>query len=216
MNVLVKGKALVVLAAVFVAIATPAAAFAQTYEGTVVEPSGDGKTYSVSFNANDKITLNSVGGTGGQITLNFANSGSGSVVAEKLSTIPAGASSAAPGKVLTYYDVTLSGFTNADLASSTWTFTVAKDWLKQQGLAASDVALYHFGNGQWQALSTAVASETSTGYTLSAAVTSFSPFAVAGTSTTTLANTGAPIAAAIIPGVALVAMGAGMAIRNRR
>lgn len=210
-------KVIAAFVALFVGVLAPTVAFAQTYEGTTVQPEADGKTYNVSFSQNDKVTLNNFG-QDGQLTLNFATSGSGSVVVEKSSTVPAGASSAAPGAVDTYYDVTLSGFTNEAIASSTWTFSVTKDWLTQQSLTASNVALYHFENSAWKKLSTTVASETSTGYTLSAAVTGFSPFAVAGTATSggALANTGAPILAAVIPGVALVAAGAGILIRNRR
>lgn len=215
MNFALKNKGLAAFMALFVGLLAPTAVLASTYDGTTVEPAGDGKTYNVSFAANDKVTLNNVGQEG-QLSLTFVNSGSGSVAVEKTSTVPASASSAAPGSVLTYYDVTLSGFGNDDIASSTWTFNVSKDWLTQQGLSASDIALYHFENSSWTALSTTVASETSTGYTFAAAVTGFSPFAVAGVSTDSLANTGMPLVAAAVPGAALIATGISMAVRYRR
>ena len=121
---------------------------------------------------------------------------------------------AAPGSAVTYYDVTLSGFTNAAVSSATWKFSVANSALSTLGLAAANVRLYHFGT-QWDVLPTQVTSADATNTNFSATVTSFSPFAVAGT--TGLAATGSSyVLIGFVVLATLIAIGAALRFNRSR
>lgn len=167
----------------------PLAASAATYNGTTVAPNADGTTYNVTAAAGDTVTLTNVGGNG-QVAVTFANAVSGTISIVPSSTKPASATSVAPGAVVTYDDVNLSGFSDTDISSVVWKFTVSNATLSSAGLAAANVRLYHY-TGSWNAQPTQVLSADTTNTYFSATATGFSPFAVAGS--TGLATTGSSL-----------------------
>lgn len=176
--------------------------FAQSYNGTTVEPEADGTTYVVTAQAGDAVTLSNVGN--GSVAITFANDVDGSIVVEESQARPADASMDAPGTVNIYYDVTLVGITNADITSSVWSFSVSKDFLSQNDVTASNVFLHHYSNGNWERLTTRQVSETDTTVTFEAEVDSFSPFAV--TAVDGLSNTGSPYLTTAIVAISTIAV----------
>lgn len=187
--------------AVFV---VPASAFASTYNGTTVAPAADGVTYTVSAAPGDVVTLANAGQAGGQLLVTFKNNVNGSIVIKPSTTLPASATSAPSGTVKTYFDVTLNGFSNADVTSSTWTFSTPLSFLNGLGLSTSNVFLEHFNGTSWDRLSTKLVSSDSANNNFTAGVTSFSPFAVV--AVPGLSNTGTSYAVLALGGVGALAV----------
>ncbi len=186
----------------------PVTVFAQSYNGATIEPENDGKTYNVSADVNDQITLNNVGGNGGTLKLGFTGAASGSVVVQQTTTRPADAPVAPGGSVDIYFDVQLTGgLTSNDIGSGTWTFTVDKSFINGiDGAIKDNVFLNHYNGTAWERLVTRQVSETATTYVYEAEVTDFSPFAV--TAVLGLTNTGSPyMMGMIVAVVSLVVVG---------
>ena len=170
----------------------PAVAFANTYDGTVVEPENDGETYNVAATSGDSVTLNNVGDGTGDLEVTFSNGVSGSIQVTQSTTLPAEAPVPPTGTIDIYFDVDLNGLTNDDISGAVWSFSVTKAWLNENDVSAENVFLQHYTNGAWERLTTRVISETDTEVNLEADIDSFSPFAV--TAVAGLSNTGSPFA----------------------
>ena len=185
-------------------LALPAAASASTYNGTTINPEADGQTYVVVANAGDTVTLASACQGTSTISVKFTNNVNGTIKIVKTTTLPSDASSAPSGNIDHYCDVTLTGFSDSDLASAVWSFTVAKSFLSNLGLSASNVSLKHYVNSSWTTLSTQETSSDSTNYTFSSTTSGFSPFAVV--ADPGLSNTGFPYAVSAVAGVSVLAV----------
>jgi PGF-pre-PGF domain-containing protein len=211
-----KNKVIALALGVLVTLVPSASALAVGYNGTVVSPQGDGITYTIVANSGDTLTLNNVGGqTNGQLAITFKNNVNGTIVIKPSAGLPTSASSAPSGTVATYYDVTLNGFSNADVTSSTWSFSTTKTFISNLGLTASNVFLVHYNGSSWDRLSTKQLSSDATNYNFSASVTSFSPFAIV--AVPGLTNTGTPYLLLVGGGIAaLVVIGGAYLLTRKR
>lgn len=192
-------------------VAAPAYA---TYNGTVVNPEADGKTFKVAASAGDEVTLAGLPAGAGSIKLKFKNGASGVVVVNISTERPADATVAAEGNVNVYFDVDLEGLSNEDFDSAIWTFTVEKAWLTANGVTAQNIFLQHFGDGAWERLTTREVSSTDTTVTFEATVTGFSPFAV--TAVAGLSNTGSPAVIGLVIAAGILAVVGGTFYLSRR
>lgn len=184
------------------------------YGGQVIQPV-DCKTYTILLNTGASVTLDNVGCAGGKIKTTFKGEANGKFIIVSSSTLPSGAGSSPSGTVYNYYDVTLDTITNADFGSTTWTFSVTKAWLSQNGLSAANVFLYHYDGSAWQRLTTREVSSTDTTVTFEADIPSFSDFAIVGDPS--LTNTGTPymLGALLSIGI-LVVIGAAFIFSRKR
>lgn len=192
----------------------PGSALASTYNGTTVEPQADGKTYNISAESGDTVTLANAGASGNQLAITFDASVNGTITVTPSTSRPAGASSDPSGSVNIYYDVVLNGLTNDDVRSAKWRFSVTKEWLQQHNVASTNVFLQHFNGSQWERLTTREISSTASGYTLEADVSSFSPFAV--TAVQGLSNTGSPYMLGALLAMAILTMLVGSFVLSRK
>lgn len=201
--------------ALLVSVAPVSNALASTYGGTTVAVESDGKTYNVTAQSGDTLTLSDLGSGNGKLAMTFGANVSGSVVVEESAGRPAGASVNAPGTVSKYFNVTLNGFSNSSVSSAKWTYSVPKSFLDQNGAASSNVFLHHFGGGTWERLTTREVAATSDSVTFESDVKSFSPFAI--TAVEGLSNTGSPyMLGAILSGSILTVLGASFALSRRK
>lgn len=199
--------------ALILSILPAADLFAQSYSGATISPDADGATYIITAEAGDTVTLSSVGN--GLLSITFANNVNGSIEIRESQTRPSGASLDAPGAVATYFDVTLINITNDDISSSTWTFSVSKDFLNLNDAAAANVFLQHYNKGGWGRLTTQQVSETGTSVTFESDVNTFSPFAV--TAVGGLSNTGSPyLMTGIVAMMTIVAVGATFMLSRKK
>lgn len=192
----------------------PAAVSAASYNGTTVQPNADGQTYKVSATPGDTVNLGNIANTGGSIAITFNSSVSGTISVVSSQTLPASAPSAPNGKIATYYDVNLSGFSNANISSATWNFGVARSFVSGLGLSPTNVVMYHYTGGQWQSLKTTRGTDNTTNYNFSAVTTGFSPFAVS--VVPGLSNTGFPYALTAVIGAGAIAAVVGSYVVSRK
>jgi PGF-pre-PGF domain-containing protein len=208
-----KQKIMTALVGVMVTLA-PASAFASTYNGTTVSPLPDGVTYPISASSGDSLTLANAGQGGNQLTITFKNNVNGTIVIKPSTTLPSSASNAPTGNVSAYYDVSLNGLSNNDISSSTWNFSATKSFLSNLGLSTSNIFLAHFNGSGWDRLSTKLVGSDATNNNFSAAVTSFSPFAVV--AVPGLSNTGTSYAVLAAGGLVALALVAGAYVVTRK
>ncbi|GAC1498440.1 MAG: hypothetical protein NVS1B10_00260 [Candidatus Saccharimonadales bacterium] len=193
----------------------PVSVYASSYNGTTVSPQPDGVTYVISASSGDVVTLLNAGQNGGQLVITFKNTVNGTMVIKPSTGLPSSASSAPTGTVNAYFDVTLNGFSNSDITSSTWNFNAPKSFLSNLGLSTSNLFLEHLNGSSWDRLNTKFVSSDTTNNNFSAGVTSFSPFAVV--AVPGLSNTGTSYAVLAAGGIAAIAIvvGAYMLTRKR-
>jgi len=113
---------------------------------------------------------------------------------ESLSSKPSGVSTDAAPKVLKYMSISFSNIAETNVQSAKVSFKVEKAWLTQNGLAASNVALYRYANGVWNKLGTTKTSEDTLYAYYEATTPGFSYFAIGG-ETAAVTTTTAPAAA---------------------
>lgn len=189
------------------------AASAQSYDGETVQPNEEGN-YEVAATANDTVTLANLGDSGASLELTFANGASGTVEVTTSTTAPSEATSAVPGTAAVYLDIDLNGLTNDDISGAVYTFSVTKDWLRDQGLESDNVFLYHWNGSAWERLSTTEIGETDSTHTYEAVIDNFSPFAVSGV--LGLSNTGSPAFVLILVGSSLIGVVTAVAFMSRK
>lgn len=186
---------------------SPVAVSAASYNGTTVQPNADGQTYNVSASAGDTVNLANIANTGGSVAVTFNSSVSGTIQFVPSQTLPASAPSAPAGKVATYYDVIMNGLNDSNITSATWNFGVTKSFVNSLGLSPTNVVMYHYFGGNWQALKTTHGTDDATNYNFSAVTSGFSPFAV--DVVPGLSNTGFPYALTALIGAGAIAAVAG-------
>ena len=87
-----------------------------------------------------------------------------------------------------YMTVSKKYLEDDQLKGATVTFSVTKKGLKDANLAAEDVSLYRYGDGEWTKLNTSVAEEKKNRYVLEADSPTLSTLAVAGTKTVSVTD----------------------------
>jgi len=104
-----------------------------------------------------------------------------SIVVEKLAGI--GGITAAPGIVLSYFNITVTNLTGVNV-SATIEFKVSKSWMSENSIEEETIKLYKYeereGIGRWFALPTSKIGEDSSFSYFSAETSSFSLFAISG------------------------------------
>ncbi|GAC1391959.1 MAG: hypothetical protein NVSMB46_06410 [Candidatus Saccharimonadales bacterium] len=196
-------KIAALIAGILLAVVPFSAVSASSYNGTTVAPAPDG-TYPITASTGDVVTLSSIAGTTNSLSLTFASGATGSVSVTQSATRPASAPTSPAGSVNLYYDVNTTGFTDANITSAVWNFTVSKSFINGLGLAPTNIFLYHYKNGAWQQLATKQTGSTTTDYSFSATTPSLSPFAAV--AVPGLSNTGFPYIVSVLGGISVIAI----------
>ena len=125
---------------------------------------GDSATFSFTGTAVEKIAITAADGTG-RVVLTVDSAGSG----------PDGLS----GTIYQYLSAELTGMTDADVRDAVISFRVPAAWLRAEGLAPADIALFRYHDGNWQELPTSVVREEGGWVHFEGTTPGFSTFAIA-------------------------------------
>ncbi len=125
---------------------------------------GDSATLTFTGTAVQTVTITAADGTG-RILLTIDQAGNG----------PDGLE----GSVYQYLSAELSGMTDAEISEADISFRVPAAWLKAEGLAPADIALWRFHDGAWQELPTSVIHDEGGWIHFTATTPGFSTFAIA-------------------------------------
>ena len=125
---------------------------------------GDSATFSFTGTAVEKVAITAADGTG-RVVLTVDSAGSG----------PDGLS----GTIYQYLSAELTGMTDADVRDAVVSFRVPAAWLRAEGLAPADIALFRYHDGNWQKLPTSVVREEGGWVHFEGTTPGFSTFAIA-------------------------------------
>jgi len=112
---------------------------------------------------------------------------------QKYDSKPADTTTGVPGEVYRYMFISSTNLEDSNIQSANIKFKVGKDWLVENNLDASSVALYRYAGGAWSKLDTAKSGEDGLYDYYEAATPGFSYFAISAsgavaTTTTTLGS----------------------------
>ncbi|WFN33911.1 lectin like domain-containing protein [Methanogenium sp. S4BF] len=139
------------------------------------DPSADMAT-SPALRAGDSATLTFTGTAVQMVTVTAAE-GTGRIL---LTVDPApNGPDGLTGPVYQYLTAELSGMTDEEVGEAEFSFRVPAAWLRAEGLAPADVALWRFHDGAWQELPTSIIGEEGGWVSFTAITPGFSTFAIA-------------------------------------
>lgn len=103
-----------------------------------------------------------------------------SITVKPLSSQPTSVSSAAPGKVYSYIEVTKNNLDDSKISAAAIKFKVSKQWISNNSVDKAKVWLNRYSGGQWARYAATLLSEDAGYVYYSASVPGFSVFAITG------------------------------------
>ena len=103
-----------------------------------------------------------------------------SITVKPLSSQPSSVSSAAPGKVYSYVEVTKNNLDDSKISAAAIKFKVSKQWISNNSVDKAKVWLNRYSAGQWARYAATLLSEDAGYVYYSASVPGFSVFAITG------------------------------------